>query len=323
MTSLPKLGWAAAIVAFLSAGSVALGAFVSGPIILLPAALIPLSAGIGVLRRKVWSAYGYALWGGAQLAWLPVVLARGRTDAAGKASAVVALLVSALLVILFICAGRSLARAGGQRGHAYPWIMLAALQALPFFFFEAFVFPTGSMENTLLVGDRIIARIFPRPAPVRGELVVLAYPVDHRQTFVKRMVGMPGDRVRFAHKALYRNGARLDEPYAVHKLDYEDLYRDNFPTTPNTPLYPQAQEMLSKNVVNGEVVVPPGKYFVLGDNRDLSLDSRYWGFVSDAELIGKPGLIYDSKEETTEEATQTNSLRPHRTRWSRLFQVPR
>jgi signal peptidase I len=93
-------------------------------------------------------------------------------------------------------------------------------------------------------------------------------------------------------------------------LDYEDAYRDNFPSEPNVPLYQPAEEMLRKNVVNGEVVVPPGEYFVLGDNRDQSLDSRYWGFVSAGDLIGSPLLIYDSEEQ-----------RSGHIRWGRYFRV--
>lgn len=170
------------------------------------------------------------------------------------------------------------------------------------------------------VGDRFLVRSFPRPAPVRGDIIVFIYPIDSRQTFIKRIVGIPGDHIRISRKVLYRNGTPVTEPWVTHKLDYMDSYRDNFPSAPNVPLYQPAQRMLEHDVENGEVVVPAGEYFVLGDNRDQSLDSRYWGFVSFSDVIGKPGLIYDSRDPSTAEATN----RPAgggRIRWNRLFKV--
>jgi signal peptidase I len=137
--------------------------------------------------------------------------------------------------------------------------------------------------------------------------MVFHYPVDRNQIFTKRIVGMPGDRIRLSHKVLYRNGVAQNEPWVTHKLDYEDQYRDNFPNEPNALIFPTAQLMLAKSVVGGEVVVPPGMYFVMGDNRDQSLDSRYWGFVSERDFIGKPLFVYDSVDENKHH------------RWDRLF----
>ncbi len=178
------------------------------------------------------------------------------------------------------------------------------------------------MEDTLLIGDRILVWRFPTPRFSRGEMVVFRYPVDRRQTFVKRIIGVPGDRIRIAAKIVYRNGAVVNEPYAVHKADYMDSYRDNFPSEPSTPLADAALDMLRNHAVNGEVVVPARSYFVLGDNRDFSLDSRYWGFVPSADLIGKPILIYDSREQTPEALLKGETTSPGRVRWWRLFKTP-
>jgi signal peptidase I len=277
----------------------------------LPVALIPLCAGIGIVRRRAWSAYGFALYEFAQILLVPVLLLRGGSTTAPLVNIGGALLIAAMLSLLFFFAGRSLEATGAKRGWAWPWIMVAVLSVLPFLFFQAFVMPTGSMEDTLLIGDRILVQRFPAPKPKRGYMVVFVYPIDRRQTFVKRIIGMPGDRIKIARKMVYRNGVPLNEPYAVHKTTYEDSYRDNFPSEANVYMSPAGTEMLQKHVVNGEVVVPDGKYFVLGDNRDSSLDSRYWGFVSLGDFIGKPLLIYDSKQ----------TIGRRQVRWERIFKL--
>ena len=303
---MPKIARAAWLVAFVTAGAIVMAAL-AGQISLLPFALIPLIAGIGIMRRRVWSAWGLALYTFAQLVPVSLVVVRTHTRPSGTIGAAV---LAVLLVPLFFFAGRSLAGAGAQKGLAWPWIALASLTTLPVFFVQAFVVPSGSMEDTILMGDRVLVERFPRPSPARGEMMVFRYPIDRHQTFVKRIVGVPGDRIRISGKIVYRNGAALSEPYAVHKTDYEDAYRDNFPSEPNVPLYQPAKDMLGKHVRNGEVVVPEGEYFVLGDNRDLSLDSRYWGFIGAGDLIGRPLLIYDSEEQ-----------RAGKIRWGRLFRI--
>jgi len=177
---------------------------------------------------------------------------------------------------------------------------------------QAFVIPTGSMEDTLLVGDHLLVdklafapggsitkHVLPYSDVHRGDIIVFRYPIDIKQTFVKRVMGVPGDRIRLVNKQVYLNGHLLNEPYVVHKLDYLDSYRDNFPADPNAPLYPPAQTMLERDVKNGEVVVPEGHYFAMGDNRDQSLDSRYWGFVPRENIIGKPLLIFWSYDAPT------------------------
>jgi signal peptidase I len=125
------------------------------------------------------------------------------------------------------------------------------------------------------------------PALARDAITVFNYPVDRSQQFIKRIAGIPGDRIRISQKVLYRNGSPRNEPYAIHKTDYEDSWRDDFPSFPTTRLFPTAQEMLT-HIVNGEVVVPPGKDFVLGGNRDQSFDSRYLTYVLDECSI--PGI---------------------------------
>jgi signal peptidase I len=88
------------------------------------------------------------------------------------------------------------------------------------------------MEDTLLIGDRILVQRFPKPSLTRGDMIVFVYPIDRRQTFVKRVIGVPGDQIRIIDKTVHRNGAALKEPYAVHKTNYVDSYRDNFPSEP-------------------------------------------------------------------------------------------
>ena len=294
-----------------------------GPIVYLPIALIPLAAGIGILRRRMWSAYGFALFCCMQLVLLPLIAARSQgVDLATRLGALVSSLFAILVGVLFFFAGRSLAKSGGPPGHPFPWVVLSLLVTFPLFFFQPFVNPTGSMEDTLLIGDRIFVQLAPRANPQRGDVIAFHYPVDRSQTFIKRVIGMPGDRIRIADKVVYRNGVALQEPYIRHKAGYPDSYRDNFPSAEATALLlPAAEAMLKTNVVDGEVVVPADSYFVLGDNRDNSLDSRYWGFVSFQDFIGKPVLVYDSLDQSTEIAPGNSSQAWPRRRWGRLFHL--
>ena len=209
---------------------------------------------------------------------------------------------------------------------------------------QAFVIPTGSMEDTLLIGDHLLVDklAYAPPGPVtkyvlpysevnRGDIIVFRYPVDIRQTFVKRAIGVPGDHIRLVNKNLILNGKQVTEPYVYHKTEYIDSYRDNFPGDPNVHLLGSAQEMLEKHVQSGDVVVPPGFVFAMGDNRDSSLDSRYWGFVPRENIIGKPLIIYWSYDAPTEAlANPTIGIDhiidlvqhfPTKTRWSRTFRL--
>lgn len=232
-----------------------------------------------------------------------------------------------------------------ERGTIAEWtITILLLLFLTTFLVQAFVIPTGSMEDTLLVGDHLLVdKLADAPAgPAskyllpylqikRGDIIVFRYPVDISQTFVKRCMGVPGDRIRIINKQVYLNGVKLDEPYKVNKTDYIDSYRDDFPGEPNANIYPGALDMLQHHVVNGEVVVPPNVYFAMGDNRDSSLDSRYWGFVPRENIIGKPLVIYWSYDAPTSELNSSAFNANHlidlaenffsKTRWRRTFML--
>ena len=209
---------------------------------------------------------------------------------------------------------------------------------------QAFVIPTGSMEDTLLIGDHLLVdklayapagavsrRLIPYTEVKRGDIIVFRYPVDIQQTFVKRCIGVPGDRIRLVNKQLILNGRPMNEPYVYHKTEYIDSYRDNFPSEPNTQLKDSGQDMLLNHVEHGEVVVPPGFYFAMGDNRDSSLDSRYWGFVPRDNIIGKPLVIYWSYDAPTEALAGPMFSGKHlldlvqhfptKTRWRRTFRL--
>jgi signal peptidase I len=217
---------------------------------------------------------------------------------------------------------------------------------------QAFVIPTGSMEDTLLIGDHLLVdklayapagsiskHLLPYEEPKHGDIFVFRYPADINTTLVKRLIGVPGDRLRIEHGVVYRNGIRLNEPYVYHKYAYNPML-DNFPTSCCLPVKEEfaqraQQEMLEHNVMAGEVVVPPQMYFAMGDNRDDSSDSRYWGFVPRQNIVGKPFLIYWSYRASTSELTgeSAGSVFAHfidvgehfvsRTRWERTFKLVR
>jgi len=179
---------------------------------------------------------------------------------------------------------------------------------------QAFIVPTPSMDSTVRVGDHLlvdklayapagsISKYFlPYTEPKRGDIIVFRYPMDISQNYVKRVMGVPGDHIKIVDKQVYLNGKALTEPYIQHVAPGIEPYRDNFPSSPWGPVYDRARDMLAKNVVNGELVVPPDSYFAMGDNRDNSLDSRYWGFVPRENIIGKPLVIFWSYDAPTED----------------------
>ncbi len=174
------------------------------------------------------------------------------------------------------------------------------------FLVQAFQIPSESMENTLLIGDYLLVdkvrfghggawgTILPYRQIQRGDIIVFRYPVHPAQHFVKRVLGLPGDRVHLVNKSVFVNGRPLEENYVVYNGHGNDKYRDDFPALGHAGGSVEARWWIQmhKWVHDGELVVPPGSYFVLGDNRDESLDSRYWGFVPRENIIGRPLFIY-------------------------------
>jgi signal peptidase I len=174
------------------------------------------------------------------------------------------------------------------------------------FIVQAFQIPSESMEDTLLIGDYLLVdkvhygdggvwREVDPYTPVRhGDIIVFRYPVNPTQHFVKRVIGLPGDRIRMRNKQVFVNGQPLRESYVIYHDRGNDPYRDNFPdiASPNINVDGRWWLKLRSLVQNGEITVPANSYFVLGDNRDQSLDSRYWGFVPRENIIGRPLVIY-------------------------------
>ncbi len=217
------------------------------------------------------------------------------------------------------------------------------------FIFQNFVIPSGSMENTLLVGDHVLVdRINLAPpahwAPFvryrnvhRGDIIVFLKPGYPGMFLVKRVIGIPGDHLHLHEGYVYLNGQRQDEPQAGHP-DYSNYipYRDEFPDIPTSQgqnVEPVWANELPSHIQNGDLVVPPGYYFAMGDNRLPSLDGRYWGFVPRENIVGRPLFVYwsfNSPEEGSEHIPlgirmqQFGRVVLHffdQTRWSRTLHV--
>jgi signal peptidase I len=176
-------------------------------------------------------------------------------------------------------------------------ILIAVVLALFIrtFVVQAFEIPSGSMENTLQIGDHILVnkfifgtripftdiRLLPVRQPERGDVIVFVYPKDRQKDFIKRVVGVPGDRIRMVNKKVYVNDKLYVNPHEIHKDTNVILGmaspRDNMNT----------------------IVVPPDSYFVMGDNRDNSYDSRFWGFVKKSDLLGLAFIKYWSWDSNT------------------------
>jgi signal peptidase I len=248
--------------------------------------------------------------------------------------------------------------------HEKPSIF-AALQSLLYlvvvaifiitFCMQPFRIPSESMESTLLVGDFLLVNkqaaapdgagtLLPAAAIHRGDVIVFHDPVDATLHLVKRVIGLPGDHLRLHNGVVYINGHALTEPYAVYRPSPPDNFRDNFPRFQSAD--PEIDShwwiRMRSLIENNELIIPTGNYFVLGDNRNDSEDSRYWGFVPREAIVGKPLLIYFSLQQhevedpdatgvLTQQAT-ANPSRAHASkidsvvdfaRWGRTFQIVR
>jgi signal peptidase I len=211
---------------------------------------------------------------------------------------------------------------------------------------QAFIVPTPSMDTTVMVGDHLLVDklsyapagaiskyLLPYTEPKRGDIIVFRYPLDIQENYVKRVIGVPGDHIKLIDKVVYLNGHSLgNEPYAQHVRPYKIPWADDFPAgQPEAGVEPRAIEMVAQHVVNGELVVPPGFYFAMGDNRDNSADSRYWGLVPRENIIGKPLVIFWSYDAPTSDlvdftATHFIDLAKNffvKTRWNRELKLVR
>jgi signal peptidase I len=218
------------------------------------------------------------------------------------------------------------------------------------FVFQNFLIPSASMASTLLVGDHVLAEhatLAPpekwAPLPYRnvkrGDIIVFYKPVEEanggHMTLVKRVIGIPGDRIHLRNGIVYLNGVAQSEPQ-TSKPTYAnyDAYVDDFPLIDGSTHRDVSAEWsatISTYLHDGDVVVPPGKYFAMGDNRTNSEDSRYWGFVPRENIVGRPLFVYWSiaipetgvdEAPLSERAASTFHEFTHffsDTRWSRTF----
>ncbi len=216
------------------------------------------------------------------------------------------------------------------------------------FILQQFEIPSSSMENTLLIGDHLfVDRLTPtgKKGPSRllmpyreihrGDIAVLLSPEHPGLYLVKRIIAVPGDRLHLQDGMVVLNGVRQAQPYVIRSLSYEPA-RDNFPAAgPAGPsMVTEWPETLQKNMQGQDVVIPPDSYFAMGDNRDNSFDSRYWGFVPRKNIIGSPLFIFWSLNQTERDYPQDATLAERAalfiktgahffalTRWSRVFRM--
>ena len=196
------------------------------------------------------------------------------------------------------------------------------------FIFQNFEIPSASMEKTLLIGDHVVVdRVTLAPAtkwapfvhyrPVqRGDIIVFMKPNPETPDLilVKRAIGIPGDKIHLEHGIVYLNGVAQNEPYAAMPSDdglpghAYDPYRDDFPRVDGAmeQLTEEWRQELPTHIVDGDLVVPPGKVFAMGDNRVESLDGRFWGFVPDENIMGRPMFVYWSFKTPSDQEDKTS-----------------
>lgn len=219
------------------------------------------------------------------------------------------------------------------------------------FIMQAFEIPSSSMEDTLLIGDHVfvnriqfapqthwVGPLLPYRAIHRGDIMVFLSPEQQGLYVVKRVIGIPGDHIHLQDGAVYRNGQKLDEPYVIRSQGNYNAFRDNFPAVPPSDANGATlawQQEEPHYVEDGNIVVPANSYFAMGDNRDVSFDSRYWGFVPSRNVIGRPMFIYWSFETPADQYTQTEISQRlgfmfhqifhffDQTRWRRTLKVVR
>jgi signal peptidase I len=223
------------------------------------------------------------------------------------------------------------------------------------FVVQAFKIPTGSMENTLLIGDHLLvnkfafsypqgrlARFLPYRTIHRDDIVVFKFPgrADDAQEpgehFVKRVIGLPGDHIRITHREVFVNGMAVPEPFVRNSFPNELRPGDDFPPVTWDEMQGATatwQAEFQNYVKDGQLVVPADNYFVMGDNREESWDSRFWGFVPRKLISGRPLIIYWSYEtppgqyeqnSLSDRLKQFGSMVIHfftRTRWNRTFRL--
>ena len=217
------------------------------------------------------------------------------------------------------------------------------------FTLQAFEIPSSSMENTLLIGDHVfVDRIAYAPAahwfPIvpyrdvrRGDIVVFLSPAEAGLFVVKRIIGVPGDHIHLKDGVVYLNGVAQNEAYVIHSQNSYVPYRDNFPAVPpgdSNAVTPEWHLTLAQHIDNnGDLVVPPNSFFGMGDNRDVSYDSRYWGFIPRENVIGRPLFIYWSFETPANQYLKTDAASRlafmgkvvihffDETRWRRMLKV--
>lgn len=189
--------------------------------------------------------------------------------------------------------------------------------------------PTSSMEPTILVGDFVLVNkqsfaprghfgwLLPYRDPKRDDIIVFHYPVDPRELLVKRVIAMPGDQFHLHKGQVVLNGVPLHEAFTQYSVADRSNYRDEFPTLQRADPGVEAAWWieLRRRMRAGELPVPAGRYFAMGDNRNNSQDSRFWGFVPREAIVGEPLAIYLSAD--------AEAPRKERVRWSRLFRVIR
>ncbi len=215
------------------------------------------------------------------------------------------------------------------------------------FCLQAFEIPSSSMENTLLIGDHLfVDRVTPAPKtnwmPIipyrevhRGDIIVFLSVTEPGMFIVKRIIGVPGDRLHLQDGKLYRNGEQVNEPYVIRKLGNYIPYRDDFPSVAPMEgiVTPEWHLTMGEHIQNGDIVVPADSYFGMGDNRDESYDSRFWGFIPKANVVGRPMVIYWSFETPKNQYLKTawsdrikfiGNVVSHfftQTRWSRMLHL--